>query len=180
MFCKKCGAEIPEGAKFCKSCGEPVPPQNSGAEQSMGPVKKKKMKSPLTVAAMLIALVAIYYMFFFDNTVSDVKNLVFNQYGTEAIGTVADKNLSNVKWSSDKIDDGYYYVTLKGFSPDLTGQISVRFDVSYADDYVYATPNLVSVNGDTYSDLQSVRFIMAVVYGNEDVATNALLWSMIS
>lgn len=36
MFCKKCGNEIADGARFCKFCGSPVEAENSGETTVLG------------------------------------------------------------------------------------------------------------------------------------------------
>ena len=36
MFCKSCGKEIPEGAKFCSGCGTPVEPAQGAPEDQKG------------------------------------------------------------------------------------------------------------------------------------------------
>lgn len=33
MFCKKCGNEIPDGAKFCKKCGSPISSINNNSNE---------------------------------------------------------------------------------------------------------------------------------------------------
>ena len=35
MFCKKCGAEIPEGKNFCADCGTPVIEKNNGKKNKI-------------------------------------------------------------------------------------------------------------------------------------------------
>ena len=40
MFCRKCGAQLKENAKFCVKCGTPVPTENAGAS---GPTSKGSM-----------------------------------------------------------------------------------------------------------------------------------------
>lgn len=50
MYCKHCGQQIDDGAKFCQHCGSPVsnePVVNPGSEQTApgAPAKKKKKRS---------------------------------------------------------------------------------------------------------------------------------------
>ena len=37
MFCKMCGAQIPDGGQFCPVCGAPVPAANAGPQPPEGP-----------------------------------------------------------------------------------------------------------------------------------------------
>lgn len=71
MFCPKCGAQLPDAAKFCNKCGAdlrmlsdtphkqpqeyPKPVPNSSAAVSRSP----KMKKSVIIAAAVIAIVAI-------------------------------------------------------------------------------------------------------------------------
>lgn len=177
MYCKKCGAELEENATICTACGQAVPCK-APVEDTPPPVKKKG--SPATILAIVIVAVAVYLLFFRSSAVSDVKDMVFDQYGVETLAEAADSHLSKIKWDSSKIEDDVYAVTLKGFSSDLASRLSVTFEVTYADDYVYANPVSVSLGQETASDAESIVFIMAVIYGNEELATNAVLWSMLS
>ncbi|MBR5144362.1 MAG: zinc-ribbon domain-containing protein, partial [Clostridia bacterium] len=38
MFCKNCGKEIADGARFCASCGATVDSESKAAEATMGDV----------------------------------------------------------------------------------------------------------------------------------------------
>ena len=69
MFCKKCGAQIDDGARFCTECGAPV--ERPVAQSSVPPAsdqpsvsepfpmsKKRRSKAPAIVAGLLAVAVA--------------------------------------------------------------------------------------------------------------------------
>jgi len=89
MFCRECGTQLKDDARFCKRCGwkcetvglEPVVDNNTvifetvdeaGVDNTPGsaPVKKKKSIGIVVIIVALIALMAIggaiYYFFFYD------------------------------------------------------------------------------------------------------------------
>lgn len=59
MYCKKCGAQNPDGAAFCSKCGAPLSaaPAPSGTVPQNG-MKGGKSKKPLIFAALAVVLVA--------------------------------------------------------------------------------------------------------------------------
>ncbi len=50
MFCRKCGKELQDGARFCPSCGAEVAPARQGAQSADG-ARPAPQPSPLPVAA---------------------------------------------------------------------------------------------------------------------------------
>lgn len=47
MFCKKCGAQLKENAKFCVKCGTPIPSENAGASVPSGSIIEKSFDVPI-------------------------------------------------------------------------------------------------------------------------------------
>lgn len=62
MFCRKCGAQNVDGAKFCEKCGakmmQPVTAENSGNAGQGGPQKKKKKGNKVLVIVLILVLIA--------------------------------------------------------------------------------------------------------------------------
>ena len=69
MFCRNCGAQIPDGSAFCRNCGqrvadgssEPasVPPASQPVVQSQPMPARRKRRSGAVVAIAIVAVVAI-------------------------------------------------------------------------------------------------------------------------
>lgn len=64
MFCKTCGVELPEGARFCGACGEDMGTQTwdgvADMSQPAAPaVEKATMSSSAKVAIAVVALIAV-------------------------------------------------------------------------------------------------------------------------
>lgn len=115
MYCTKCGAQVPDGAKFCPKCGAPVAvtsqkaaadniSQNAGtdAEKARAPyqnkVKSRNKKAGIAAAIIAAALIVIIIIVqaASRNPVREAKNVINN------LIEVANGNYSDI---SDAIDD---------------------------------------------------------------------------
>ena len=72
MFCKNCGTQLKEGAKFCPKCGTPVTPMpgagqagpGAGQPPHQGPAAGKASKIPIfAIGAIVILVVAVILIF---------------------------------------------------------------------------------------------------------------------
>ncbi|MDO4343606.1 MAG: zinc ribbon domain-containing protein [Eubacteriales bacterium] len=65
MFCKKCGKELPDEARFCNHCG---------ADQSASPhAKKAKKKRPLRIILAIVAVAACFVIGYFATGADRLK-----------------------------------------------------------------------------------------------------------
>lgn len=66
MFCPKCGAQNPEGAKFCSGCGSPMPraapagPAASAGVPTVAPKSKRPLAVGIAVAAVAVVLLVAF------------------------------------------------------------------------------------------------------------------------
>ncbi len=125
-------------------------------------VKKEKI-SISTILVGLVVVFAIIMFFSYDKASNDLKSIVFDQYTTLEFGEAVDKNISNAKWSSEKIDSTFYRVTISGFSPFLYSNVSATFNVNYDNDMVYAAIDHALVDGEYVDDLISLAMVMGVI-----------------
>lgn len=89
MFCPKCGAQNPDGAKFCSGCGGPLPassaspaPAASSPAASPAATKPKRLKMPVVagIAAIAIAVIVTFVVIFAPSASAPVKTIHFG-YG---------------------------------------------------------------------------------------------------
>ena len=65
MFCKNCGAQLPDGAKFCKSCGVAVSDHSTISVGEVSTVKKvTSKKNPLVLLIAAIVAVVVFVIVF--------------------------------------------------------------------------------------------------------------------
>ncbi len=79
MFCQKCGAENPDGAKFCKGCGRPmqqIPPVPATPTVTpMPPAKKKSGGKKIVIA--LVVILAVGAAFFLGRNQIGISGISF-------------------------------------------------------------------------------------------------------
>ena len=88
--------------------------------------------------------------------------------------------LKNVKWDSEKNNDGSYTVTIRGTYPELNARIGVDFHYTEDEEYCWASADQVYINGTKFTDGATIAMVMALIYGDEDTATAAMAWSIFS
>lgn len=139
--------------------------KNASEETEITWVKRYKyLATALIVLFIVYGICAAVLPSIVRNPVNDLQNIVFKEYGTLTLGEAADSTVKNQKWSSEKVDNNHYLVTLSGFQPDLYANFEATFDVTYADDYVYANINSVEYGGETYSDILSLSLVLGAIY----------------
>lgn len=124
----------------------------------------KKERIPVSTILVGVAVVVVIIMFFsYDSASNDLKGIVFDQYTTLEFGEVVDRNISKADWSSEKIDNDFYQVTVSGFCPSIYSNISATFNVNYGDDMVYAAIDHAVVDGEYVDDMISLAVVMGVL-----------------
>ena len=79
MFCKKCGKELTQDAKFCLHCGEPVTPTEEPAEGKAETGKKKgKAKYWLLGAASVLFAAGVLVAVFFADIAAWAERLILS------------------------------------------------------------------------------------------------------
>ena len=75
MFCRNCGNQIPEGAKFCNACGtktEQVEQKPAAAPTARKPAGKKKKINPLVLILAAVFAVAVIVSVSFNMSIPDI------------------------------------------------------------------------------------------------------------
>lgn len=140
--------------------------QQESADQEEGKEKPEKKKTGKIVFGVVSAVLIVLLLIglFGKNPIQDVKDIVFDQYGTQTLGTAVKQSIPEASWDSVKIDDKRYTVTVSGYCPDLFSVVQVDFDVNYSGDYVYAKTMNVWMDGDCYDDIFSIALVMQGIY----------------
>lgn len=77
MFCRKCGQEVKQGAKFCMKCGEPIIQQTVVKPTDTQKAKRKTgilAASMIAVVLLVLCLILGVFIFLEKNRVSDAND----------------------------------------------------------------------------------------------------------
>lgn len=115
MFCKKCGCELRDGAKFCDKCGSTTEdsyvPDGEPAAMSAAPPIKKSRKKVFIIAlrAMFVVVIAISLAFGETTSVSDDGSFVQTNRDFElAFNMTVEEFISRYNSSVDNfIEEGF-------------------------------------------------------------------------
>lgn len=191
MFCPNCGTGAGAAASTTQGGtaeqphtpgGPAATPQPTGASPT-APTRHRHFPFGTIVAAVI--LVAAVWMLFTnggEQPIKDLKEITFDVYDdTCDLGTAVSKNTSHAQWTSEKIKDGYYRVTLNCVDNMYGLPLEVEFLVTYTDEWVHGSAQAVSFSGDRYSDSTSLMGGMLFLYGqmNEDALYDLMAYDML-
>lgn len=174
MFCEQCGASLPEDANFCPDCGWKIPqkeqPQKPPPDKAPDAKEKKedkpsKWKLLMSAVVWILMITAIIYAVQ-KHPVKDLKNVVFNDYGTETLGDAVASSLINTSWDAEKISKTNYHITLTGYSTELYSDLEITFRLTYGDGCVYAKIDHLLWDGDYHDDWFTTSLALSTIYGN--------------
>ncbi len=201
MFCKQCGKQVPDGAKFCRYCGAPMAQaqpaapetQQGGSEDIAQPVKKNPKKSRvwipivIIIAAALVAVLLIWRHFGSENgsvssgsasrsevDLNDYVEIDFNGYdgsGTARAHLDLDA-LSDDLDARGKISSEGKTWGYKAVSEVIGDNVSVSVSPSYE----LSNGEEVTVNWNVSEEEidEMVRSRLNLAYGEENVAVSGL------
>lgn len=132
-------------------------------DKTVNSIPKKKWL-PLTGIAAVVVVIILAVSLLGNSPVADVQDIVFDQYGTISLGDAVAISMPEAKWSSEKIDSKHYTVTVEGFFPETAANVAVIFDVNYSGEWVYANPIRVTINGESFTDFDSIAIAMGLIY----------------
>ena len=124
-----------------------------------------RMGAQILISGMVLFLAVFFVYSSLRFPVKDLKSIVFEDYGSITLGEAVEKNLRNEEWSKEKVDDTHYEVTLSGFIPKEYANISITFDVNYADDHVYASARKFKWNDNYYDNSYMISQALEAIYG---------------
>lgn len=135
--------------------------------------KKKTLKERITDIAAILLLVAVVALIFRgcsanspeNRAIKNAQNLVFEDYGGTNFDIYVDENLSDVTWESEKLGNNRWAVYMSGYSSEYNLQLMVQIVLTYGDDDTYTGEVVyVEYNGVGYSDYDSIRYALAIIY----------------
>ncbi len=147
--------------------------QTAPAYQSQTQTKRLSGEMILSIA-VVIGCAVLFLLLCFSSmesdteskAITDLKEIIFHDYGEDTLKTAVSKTLRRVEWKAAEVTDEDYYVTVSGYSPDWETEISVTFNITYDDEYVYAEMMKCKAYDEESSDFDDISFAMSVIYDN--------------
>ena len=165
MYCKHCGKEISDDARFCSGCGNPLFESYAPAEIDDSKKKKRKKKHPVLGAILLfIGIFIIIGAFSDSNEPQKVES-------SEVPATVAETTVSSAYTVGDTLEMNNIIVTLNDVSENNGSQF-----LKPADGNVFVVCEL-TIENKTNSDL-AVSSLMSFECYFDDFSTNISLGAM--
>lgn len=136
--------------------------------------KKKTLKERITDIAGILLLVAVVALIFRgcsanspeNRAIKNAQNLVFEDYGGTNFDIYVGDTLTDVTWESEKLGNDRWAVYMSGYSPEYDLQLMVQIVLTYGDDDTYTGEVVyVEYDGVGYSDYDSIRYALAIIYG---------------
>ncbi|MBE6807412.1 MAG: zinc ribbon domain-containing protein [Ruminococcaceae bacterium] len=163
MFCKNCGQEVAENARFCASCGTAIPENNVSATI----INKKRSPLNIVLIVFLCIFAFLGLLFLLDTIVLD--GALFNKSNTAPLN--ANKNPTIVEDELSKLDTLKKYLKengdLKGYKKAYSGDYVV-YDISYntdKNDIIFS-----------YTELEGVTEENVYTYSRENIDSFTLIY----
>lgn len=99
-----------------------------------------------------------------NRAINTAKDMIFSDYGESNFEIYVDTSLENVEWEAENLGNDRWAVYMNGYSPKYDIQLMTKMVItdegdSYSGEIVY-----VEVDGVGYSDYDSIRYALAVIY----------------
>lgn len=99
-----------------------------------------------------------------NRAINTAKDMIFLDYGESNFEIYVDTSLEDVEWDAENLGNDRWAVYMNGYSPEYDIQLMTQMIItdegdSYSGEIVY-----VEVDGVGYSDYDSIRYALAVIY----------------
>ena len=99
-----------------------------------------------------------------NRAINTAKDMIFSDYGESNFEIYVDTSLEDVEWEAENLGNDRWAVYMNGYSPEYDIQLMTQMVItdegdSYSGEIVY-----VEVDGVGYSDYDSIRYVLAVIY----------------
>lgn len=96
--------------------------------------------------------------------INTAKDMIFSDYGASNFEIYVDTSLEDVKWEAENLGNDRWAVYMNGYSHKYDIQLMTQMVItdegdSYSGEIVY-----VEVDGVGYSDYDSIRYALAIIY----------------
>lgn len=135
--CPNCGKTVKADMEFCPKCGTKIPAKQLTREEVDAESKdnhddsltKKKiglLAAPIALPVIMLALWG-FGNFVLNRSAYELKDVVWDQFGSQTLEQVVNANFDNPEWSSTEIDEDHATVYIEGYMPYYGENVRLEF-----------------------------------------------------
>ena len=99
-----------------------------------------------------------------NRAINTAKDMIFSDYGESNFEIYVDTSLENVEWEAENLGNDRWAVYMNGYSPKYDIQLMTQMVITDEGDIYSGEIDYVEVDGVGYSDYDSIRYALAVIY----------------
>lgn len=99
-----------------------------------------------------------------NRAINTAKDMIFSDYGESNFEVYVDTSLEDVEWEAEKLGNDRWAVYMNGYSPEYDIQLMTQMVITDEGDSYSGEIAYVEVDGVWYSDYDSIRYALAVIY----------------
>lgn len=99
-----------------------------------------------------------------NRAIQTAKDMIFSDYGESNFEIYVDTSLEDVEWDAENLGNDRWAVYTSGYSPEYDIQLMTQMTITDEGDSYTAEINYVEVDGVGYSDYDTIRYALAVIY----------------
>lgn len=99
-----------------------------------------------------------------NRAINTAKDMIFSDYGESNFEIYVDTSLENVEWEAENLGNDRWAVYMNGYSPKYDIQLMTQMVITDEGDSYSGEIAYVEVDGVGYSDYDSIRYALAVIY----------------
>lgn len=99
-----------------------------------------------------------------NRAINTAKDMIFSDYGESNFEIYVNTSLENVEWEAENLGNDRWAVYMNGYSPKYDIQLMTQMVITDEGDSYSGEIDYVEVDGVGYSDYDSIRYALAVIY----------------
>lgn len=99
-----------------------------------------------------------------NRAINTAKDMIFSDYGESNFEIYVDTSLEDVEWEAENLGNDRWVVYMNGYSPEYDIQLMTQMVITDEGDSYSGEIAYVEVDGVGYSDYDSIRYALAVIY----------------